>query len=151
MSAKTKVYISGASGRLGASVLAKTGGIPLVRKSGLAKNEIVTDFSTDQLKGIFKDAKAVIHLAGSMDTLDKKTLYDSNIALTWRIVDALPEETRIIFSSSISVYGKRLAKVPADEETRTHPDSNYSKTKLEAETIIKKHKDSVILRIGTIY
>lgn len=151
MAVKNKVYISGASGRLGSSVLAKTGGTPLVRKPGITKDEIVTDFSTDQLKGIFKDAKAVIHLAGSVDTLDRKALHESNVALTWRIVDSLPEDTKIIFASSISVYGKRLAKVPADEGTKTNPDTYYAKSKYDAEEIVGKHKNNVILRIGTIY
>jgi nucleoside-diphosphate-sugar epimerase len=150
--ASNKVYVTGASGRLGRAVMARLpDAIALVREPSGMKNEIVTDFSTDQLKGIFTGAKAVIHLAGSVDTTDKKALHDSNVNLTWRIVDALPKGCKIIFASSISVYGKRLASMPANEGTEAHPDSDYAKSKYEAEKVLTKHPDHVILRIGTIY
>ncbi|MDD5172398.1 MAG: NAD-dependent epimerase/dehydratase family protein [Candidatus ainarchaeum sp.] len=150
--ATDKVYVTGASGRLGRAVMARLpDAIPLVREPSGMKNEIVTDFSTDQLKGIFMGAKAVIHLAGSVETTDKKALHDSNVNLTWRIVDALPKGCKIIFSSSISVYGKKLASIPANEGTEAHPDSDYARSKYEAEKVLTKHPDHVILRIGTIY
>jgi nucleoside-diphosphate-sugar epimerase len=146
-----KVYLTGASGRLGSAVLSKIDAIPLVRRPSGLKGEVVTDFSIDQLRGILGDARAVIHLAGSLDTLEGKKLHESNVGLTWRIVNAIPDSCKIVFSSSISVYGKKLAKKPADEETKTNPDSDYSRTKLQAEGVVRKHPLHVILRIGTIY
>jgi dihydroflavonol-4-reductase len=147
----SKVYITGASGRLGAAVLAKVDAVPLVRRPCGLKGEIVTDFSSDQLRGILGDARAVIHLAGSLDTLERKKLQDTNVGLTWRISDSVPKGCRLIYSSSISVYGKNLARKPADEETPARPDSDYARSKLEAENIVRKHPLHVILRIGTIY
>ena len=147
----SKVYITGASGRLGAAVLSKTDAVPLVRKPSGLKNEIVTDFSNDQLRGILRDARAVIHLAGVLDTLERKKLQDTNVGLTWRLVDSIPHGCRLIYSSSISVYGKKLAKIPANEETPARPDSDYARSKFEAESIVRKHPLHVILRIGTIY
>lgn len=150
--AGNRVFVTGASGRLGRAVMAMLpDAIPLVREPGGLKGEVVTDFSTDQLKGILAGAKAVVHLAGSVDTTDKRTLHDSNISLTWRIVDALPKGCRVVFASSISVYGKRLASMPANEGTEAHPDSDYARSKYEAEKSVAKWPDHVILRIGTIY
>lgn len=146
-----KVYLTGATGRLGREVLRQTKAIPVVRsKSGL-ENEIVSDFSVESLKQTFKDADAVIHLAGSRDFLDYKKAFEGNVELTRRVVDATPKKAKLIFSSSISVYGKKMAQVPADKETELRPDTPYAKSKLEAEKIVAKHPHNVILRIGPIY
>ncbi|MFN7991935.1 MAG: NAD-dependent epimerase/dehydratase family protein [Candidatus Micrarchaeia archaeon] len=146
-----KVFMSGAGGRLGRAVFQRTGAVPLVRRPSGLSGEIVTDFSAGQLKGILKDARIFIHAAGSVDTLDKKGLWESNLALTRRIVAALPKGCRLIFASSISVYGKLLAEVPADEGTPVNPDSEYARSKYESERAVSALPDHVILRIGTIY
>ena len=161
-----KIFISGATGKLGEVVyktLIRTLShtslpnkknfvlIPLVRKTENLQNEIITDFSKDSLTPILKDADVLIHLAGSVNTLDKKTLYESNVELTKKLIQSLPSSTRVIFASSISVYGKKLAENPANEETVCHPDSDYSRSKFEAEKIVRTIPNHVILRIGTIY
>ena len=146
-----KIYITGASGRLGRSVLEHLNAIPLVRKKSGLKNEIVTDFSADSLKKILNDASVIVHVAGSVDTLDKKKLWEVNVELTKRIVEATPKNCKIIFASSIAVYGKKLAEIPANEKTMTTPDSEYAKTKLTAEKLVSSLQNYVILRIGTLY
>jgi len=150
--AGNKVFVTGANGRLGRAVMARIpGAIPLVREpSGLDK-EVITDFSTDQLKINLLNARVVVHLAGSVDTTDGKKLHDANVSLTWRLVDALPKGCRIVFASSVSVYGKKLASTPANEGTEAHPDSDYARSKYEAEKVVAKCPDHVILRISTIY
>ncbi len=146
-----KIYITGASGRLGQVVLRKIGAIPVVRRQSGLKNEIVSDFSEDELSRIFKDAEAIIHLAGSRDFLDIRKARKGNVELTKTVVSAAPEKAKIIFSSSISVYGKRMSEVPADESTSVHPDTAYARTKLDAERIVAGHKNHLILRIGPVY
>jgi nucleoside-diphosphate-sugar epimerase len=146
------IFITGATGRLGKEVLAEIPeAIPLVRKkSGLAR-EIVTGFSEAQLKRILKKADVVIHLAGSLDFGNKKALWQTNVELTGRIVDAMPEKARMVYASSTAVYGKKLAKLPADEETPCYPDNEYAKTKYEAEGAVMHHENSIILRMPPIY
>jgi len=145
------VYITGAAGRLGRIVLRKTGGIPVVRSPSGLENEIVSDFSLEHLKKVLEDADAVIHLAGSRDFLDKKKSWEGNVELTRRVVQATPDSAKVIFSSSVSVYGKKLAEIPATEETPVNPDTPYARTKLEAEKSVASHPNHVILRIGPIY
>lgn len=149
----SKIYITGATGRLGSVVFAKldNNAIPLVLAPSGLKNEIVTDFSEKQLKKILKDAKTIVHIAGSVDTYDRKKLLEGNVELTRRIVNAAPKDSRIIFASSISVYGKQLAKKPANEETKINPDSDYAQTKYDAEKLVASQPNHVILRIGTVY
>lgn len=146
-----KIFITGATGRLGGAVLKKTNAIPLVRKrSGLPK-EIVTDFSAGGLKKILADADFIIHIAGSVDTADRKKMQEANVELTKKIADAAPEKAKIILAGSVSVYGKNMKMVPADEKTPVNIDSEYAKTKYMAEKIVEKQPGHVILRIGTIY
>ncbi len=151
MPPKNKIFITGATGRLGKAVFSLIDAIPLVRKPNSLKNEIVTDFSPSELKKILKDASAIIHLAGSIDMLDDKKLEEVNVNLTRKIVEAAPEKCKMIFTSSISVYGKKLAKIPANEKTAINPDRAYARTKYEAEKIISTKPNHVILRIGTLY
>ncbi|MBI2079428.1 SDR family oxidoreductase [Candidatus Micrarchaeota archaeon] len=146
------IYITGATGRLGKEVLELLpDAVPLVRKKANLKNEIITDFSSDQLKKIFKDAEVVIHLAASLDFTQPEKMREANVELSRRIVEALPPKAKIVYASSISVYGKELAEIPANEKTECKPDTVYAKTKYEAEKIVSGWKNSVSLRIGVIY
>jgi dihydroflavonol-4-reductase len=146
-----KIYMSGATGRIGRDVFAKVDAIPLVRKKSGLKNEIVTDFSLSQLRTILADADAVIHFAGCLDTWDAKKMEEANVSLTWRITDASPENCKIILASSITIYGKKIKKLPVTEVTPANPDSDYSRTKYEAEKIVRKKKHHCILRLGVVY
>lgn len=146
------IYITGASGRLGEEVLKLIpNATPLVRTPHGLTNEIITTFETEELRKILKNAECVVHLAGSMNFLDPKEMWASNVDLTQKIVEALPSKARIIFASSISVYGKLIRVVPANEESPLNLDSSYAKSKAEAEELVKKCTDFVILRIATIY
>ncbi len=149
--AEEKVYIVGASGRLGRTILSKISAIPLVRRPLGLEGEIVTDFSASSLKGILSDASVLIHAAGSSDTLDSRKMHEANVELTGKIVSALPHDCRIIFASSISVYGKSPSRLPADEQTAVAPDSDYARSKAEAERMVMKCTDHVIFRIAPLY
>jgi dihydroflavonol-4-reductase len=146
-----KTYITGASGRLGRSVLRVVKAIPLVRKESGLENEKITDFSVQSLKKILRNADCLIHLAGSVKTYDPKELYSSNVELTRKLLEACPPKCRVVFASSISVYGKHLPSLPADENTSTNPDSDYAHAKLEAENLVRARGKCCILRIGTLY
>lgn len=147
-----KIYITGASGRLGRHAMRFVGAIPLVREKKGLPGEVVTDFSAEGLRRILKDADCVIHLAGSMRFWDAGEMRRANVELTKKIVENSPEKCKIVLASSISVYGKKMREMPADEATPTNPDSAYARSKLEAEEIVRRKKGGhAILRIGTIY
>lgn len=147
-----KTYITGASGRLGRRVLKLVDAVPLVRGRKGLPGEVVTDFSAGSLREVLADAGCIIHLAGSMRFWDAKGMREANVELTRRIVENSPEKCRIVLASSISVYGKKLREIPADEATRTNPDSAYAKSKMDAEDIVRgRGGRHAILRLGTIY
>ncbi len=140
-----KIYITGATGRLGREVYKDIRAVPLVRSHSGLENEVMLEFA--DLGKTLADADVIIHLAGSIMGDFQK----SNVELTQRIVDAAPQKAKIIYASSISVFGKKLRQIPADEDTPVNPDSDYSRSKLAAEEIVRKHDNHCILRIATIY
>jgi nucleoside-diphosphate-sugar epimerase len=148
---KGKVYITGASGKVGRAVFEAIDATPLVRKPSGLRGEIITDFSETDLRKILGNARAVVHIAGSVVTYDKKLLHEANVELTRRIASSIPDGCRLIFASSISVYGKKPISLPANETTPPAPDSEYAKTKREAEKLVANCPNHVILRIGTVY
>ncbi|MEM2948675.1 MAG: NAD(P)-dependent oxidoreductase [Candidatus Anstonellales archaeon] len=146
------MYITGASGRLGKRLLdAFPKATPLSRKPIIGRKSILTNYSRTQLEKIFKKGDIVLHAAGSMDFENESELRKGNVEITENITEALPEG-KIIYASSIAVYGKKLAEIPADEFTELRPDSAYARAKLEAENIVlNKNKENVALRIATMY
>ncbi len=146
-----KTYITGASGRLGRSVLRKVKAIPLVRRPSGLEGEVITDFSPPGLKETLNDADCIIHLAGSMKTWDRGEMEKTNFKLTESLVLNSPESCHFLFASSISIYGKRMAQIPADEETPPRPDSAYAVSKFAGEALVRKKKSHCILRLGTLY
>jgi len=150
---KGKVYLTGAGGRVGKAVLnAMPDAVPLVRHAGGLKNERVVDFSNgNELEKTLSDASVLVHIAGSVKTYDRKELWESNYGLTKRLLGALPQNARVVFAGTVSVYGKRPADNPADENTPVNPDTEYAKSKYEAEKLVRGHPDHVVLRIGTVY
>lgn len=136
-----RIYITGASGRLGKAVMRiLPDAIPVNLRDG-----------TQDLKALFRDATHVIHLAASLDFDDPSELWEGNYELTRRVVAALPENAHMIYTSSISVYGKVLAEIPADEQTKCNPDTEYARSKHAAEKEVAARGNCVVLRIAPIY
>lgn len=147
-----KICLTGGSGALGREVLKSVpNAIPLVRKPCGLKNEKITDFSSiSELKKILADCDVLIHLAGSMKFHDEKNLYEGNVLLTKNLLAALPQNVKVVYASSISVYGKDLSGI-VNEKTKPNPDSPYARTKYEAEKMVMGRKNSIALRIGPVY
>lgn len=136
-----KIYITGANGRLGRAV---TQLLPTAIPVNLRDQTL-------NLKKMLANATHVIHLAGSLAFDNKNELWQGNYELTKKVVAATPKNARVICASSISVYGKKLAEIPANEETVCKPDSEYAKSKLAAEQVVASHGNYVALRIAPIY
>lgn len=130
------IYITGSTGRLGSEAVKRFPNAKKIKRG-------------DSLD--FPNATAIIHLAGSLNFNDENDLWESNVEYTRKVVAATPKNARLLYASSIAVYGKILAEIPADEETFCHPDSTYAKTKHEGEKIALQHPNAVALRIAIIY
>ena len=136
-----KIYITGSSGRVGKVVMKM---IPKVIPVNLRDKTI-------DLKKALNDATHVIHLAASLKFNDRKELWNTNYELTKKVVEATPKNARIIYASSIAVYGKKLAEIPASEKTECNPNTDYGKAKYEGEKEVMKRDNSISLRIAVVY
>jgi len=85
---------------------------------------------------------------GKMDVPDKK-LFISNIDIIAQIVKAY-SESRIVFTSSVAVYGNPISRVIRIGSAFNNPNL-YGLTKLAGETIIKMHKSYGIIRLSSLY
>jgi|YNPNPStandDraft_1061719.scaffolds.fasta_scaffold14578_3 nucleoside-diphosphate-sugar epimerase len=111
---------------------------------------------------VVQDVDAVVHLAALLHIVNPSlALYEKykriNIEGTATVVKAAVQAgvKRIVFSSTIAVYGPSKGQI-LTEESPTEPDTLYAQTKLEAERIVLNAKRSgmpigVVLRFGAIY
>lgn len=89
-----------------------------------------------------KDVDVVIHVAAVIPPLaDKKPELARavNVEGTQNIVKALGPETRLIYTSSVSVYGDRVDNpyISIDDPVHPNADDEYAKTKVAAEEIVQ--------------
>ncbi|MFL2541216.1 MAG: SDR family oxidoreductase [Candidatus Latescibacterota bacterium] len=68
-----------------------------------------------------------------------------NVGHIRRLLDALPDATRLIYISSDHVFGDNGSY---DENSTPCPISVYGQTRVEAEKLVLQHDGSLILRIG---
>lgn len=105
-----------------------------------------------------KEVDVVFHLAASpseeceWQTLDK--VIENNVNVTTKLVNSLHKNIRLVYPSTIEVYGEREGVVT--ENTPTNPITPYGITKLASENVIKKNclkkgNPFVILRLPTVY
>jgi nucleoside-diphosphate-sugar epimerase len=142
------IVIAGGNGRLAKYIRAL---IPEARTLGSKECDIVTDYSASDLRGKLKGASAIINTVGRVFGTYTE-IRKANVEVTDALLSAMPPECAFVQISSIAVYGKGLAKKPADEETPLRPDSAYAKTKAEAEQLVmEKAERHAILRPGPIY
>ena len=120
---KPKILVTGANGFLGFNFISK------LKQSNSFDVFEYCSFSTDKdLKRFCKNCDFVFHLAGVIKAKDDKTFIDGNVGLTKKLLSFLKQSKNkapIVFTSSIWV-----------DHT---PEHIYSKTKLEAENLIKNY------------
>ena len=79
--------------------------------------------------------------------------YQTLVSLLNKMSELNKNPTKIIFLSSISVYGERLKNSYYDESSNPNPLSPYAKTKYDAENFLLKNypNNSWILRLAPVY
>ncbi|MDP6666684.1 MAG: NAD(P)-dependent oxidoreductase [Dehalococcoidia bacterium] len=100
---------------------------------------------------------AVVHLAAILPPVaDQRTELAQcvNVDGTQIVVDVMKSrapEARLVFSSSVSVYGTPDSGAEITTSQSYNPDDNYAKTKAESEQIVARSGlDSVVLRISGV-
>jgi UDP-glucose 4-epimerase len=110
------------------------------------------------LRSLTEGASEVFHLAASLhvnrmtDAL-RTEYYRVNVEGTRILTEVASGASvqRLIFFSTISVYGASRDNIIFDEESPLNPDSFYAETKCHAEEIAKRGSPAVILRLAAVY
>jgi UDP-glucose 4-epimerase len=116
----------------------------------------ITDDET--LKDAVKDIHIVFHLAAKLHGINpSSSLYADyrrvNVKGTRQLVAAAKSAgvSRMIYFSTINVYGHSDLKKINNENSPVKPTSIYAKTKAEAEKIVLSEMPSVVLRLAAVY
>ena len=155
MSKKSTYFVSGASGFVGHQVcrqLVDSGNKvkTLVRKEDPKLKEMgvliwVGDLSNnDLLKDSIKDSDIVIHCAGDAIYGNGSHYYTTNTQLTEQLVNSISKYTkkckRFIYISTIGAIDRAKSDKcsdPLTEDSASFPSSDYGKSKLQAENIVR--------------
>lgn len=99
-----------------------------------------------------KGVHIVYHLAAVVDYLaPKKLVYEVNVNGTKNIVDAAKQVgAKIIYMSSTAAMGKKLPKLPANEQSACRPTDFYGQTKLGAEKIVREAGGIIIRSVDVM-
>ncbi len=125
--------------------------------------------SDNDTKGVLRDAcngvSLMFHLAAitSNVTSNYNEIINTNVVGTENVVEAYlsanpsAERLKLVYSSSVTVYGYKRTGEILTEDSKTMPKSAYSESKYMAEQIIRtfaasdRRLDYTIFRIGVIY
>lgn len=146
-----KVAVTGASGFVGRNFLSR-----LVKgdfEIKVFRGDLLTGKGVDKF---LEGSKILIHLAGQV-LPGKTSMEEGNVMTTENLVSRVKGTTvnKIIFSSSVAVYGDSNGKVFKETDKCT-PNTEYGRSKLAAEKIISNWSKetggkSVIFRFFSIY
>jgi nucleoside-diphosphate-sugar epimerase len=100
-----------------------------------------------------RGADTVIHLAGVTKALAAGDYYAGNARATEMLARALAgRAVRLVHVSSLAAIGPSRDGAPVDEDAQPRPLTNYGKSKLEAERIVRAlAPDAVIVRPPVVY
>lgn len=169
-----KIFLTGAFGNIGSLVirelLAQSYKVVAFDKKGPVTEKNSRKFShsgveiswgditvKQDIEKALQGVDAVIHLAGIFPPLSENNpglAYAVNVDGTRNLVEAMeksPTAKRLIFASSIAVYGKQQGRIPPPLKSSDalSPDDFYGKNKAECESIIQGSTlHWTLLRIG---
>ena len=134
-------------------------------KTNLPIEELVADFSTLSqnfwIDNNIQEIDALIHLAGFTpkditEGYDIEKIYLGNIVALHTLLENIPTVDRIVFSSTLDVYGGFPDGIKINEETPVSPQNMYAVSKLYGERLVstwakEKGASYALLRYGHIY
>lgn len=163
MQKNPKVVITGANGFIGSHLAEymSTKGFEvhcIVRESSNLKWLLNKGFifhkcgltDIEALKVIFKDAKYIFHLAGTVAALKYENYIYGNVTLTKNVLEAALETNpeKILITSSLAVAGSTTKDKPLKESDGFNPLVQYGKAKVVQEELCAKYFDRLNITIA---
>lgn len=139
---KEVIGITGASGFIGQNLIRR------LKHNGYSIQTIGRD---DDLKSLVGGCRSIIHLASINNSTDSN-VEEVNVGYTQKLVDVIPRECFLVFTSSFAVYKIPKKGHVISENYPTNPRNLYGKTKLQSEQVIEKSGlNAWILRLSNAY
>jgi nucleoside-diphosphate-sugar epimerase len=167
---KRHALVTGAGGAIGSTLvqrlLAQGYSVrALVRESAPAAKmpesvEVVRSDITDcrRIREAVEGRDVVFHLAAKLHISNpaaelKDEYFRVNVEGTRCLAGAARAAgvRRLVFFSTISVYGNSQPGQLLDEESQLRPDSWYAETKIEGEKVVLSEAPSAVLRVAAVY
>ena len=169
---KRKILITGAAGYIGSFLTTKlvTMGHEIIAIDNLSLNKnslshLFLNKNFSFIKGDVRDKKLISKIIKKVDYIiplaaivgaplcDKfpKLTKQVNLESIKFILKKIKKHQKIIYPNTNSGYGIGKKKTFCDENSPLNPISLYGKTKVQAEKLILKHKNSVVFRLATIF
>ncbi len=108
-------------------------------------------FEPDSYKDVLKDVEYIFHIAGVTKALNIETYYRGNVDATREFIGTAQQVSkrlkRFLFVSSQAAVGPSDGEALLDEEARCQPLTDYGRSKMEAESVVKKHIGQLPLTI----
>jgi dihydroflavonol-4-reductase len=156
------VLVTGATGFIGSHLIQKLSSMGksvrcLVRRKTTLPAEVevvLGDLTSGHgVEEALRGVDTVIHLAGVTKALDAEAYYAGNARATETLVRALQgRPVRLVHVSSLAAIGPSLDGAPVAEDADPHPLTNYGRSKLEAESGVRRlFPDAVIVRPPVVY
>ncbi|HLC36983.1 MAG TPA: NAD-dependent epimerase/dehydratase family protein [archaeon] len=142
-----KILVTGSSGLIGRNL------VPNLRKLShevieFNKSQGLDIADKEQVMKAVKGVNAVIHLAAELDeSKPLQELMKVNVSGTEDLLEAASYEkvNKFIYLSSVAVYGS--VKEKASEETPFNPETNYQKSKAEAEKKVQEFLELIPITV----
>lgn len=148
MANEINIGITGSSGFIGKSMIKffKKEGITLITLR--SRLNIIEEIKNEISE--LPELDIVFHLAGSFQG-DWKSLYENNFIATKNLLSCLNSEiTRVVFTSSGSVYGNS-GESGVDETFECNPVDDYGRIKLMTEKLLSRYGNYLIFRLPSVY
>lgn len=148
------VLITGIHGFLGKELFKRLRGFTTV--AGLARENGVFNgfkvYSSKNLDEVNFNPEYIVHCHASVssgtDQAATLNLFDSNVFLTERICKQFPD-AKAIYISSVSIYDQGMGFIT--EISPNCPRTDYALSKLWGERIVRRQRQSAILRLSSMY
>lgn len=169
---KYKILITGGAGYIGSMLTTKLIGlghkVTVIDTLTFSKNSLAHLFYNKNFKFIFGDVRnkklykklinqneLIIPLAALVGAKlcekNKKEASEVNLKSIEFLMNNLKEKHKIIYPTTNSGYGIGQKNKFCDENSDLRPISLYGRTKVEAEKLVMKRKNSISFRLATVF
>jgi nucleoside-diphosphate-sugar epimerase len=111
--------------------------------------------SGEGIEAALRGVDTVLHLAGVTKALSRAEYYAGNAHATGNLARSIAKsgrDIRLVYVSSLAAIGPSLDGAPVSEDAEPHPITNYGKSKLEGERIVRELlPGAVIVRPAVVY